>query len=165
MASLLHIAVGLAAGRLYKGRPVLLAAMGFSALSMLPDADVIAFALDIPYSDPFGHRGASHSLAFAAGMGVLIGLVSRRLRLGLLVAAVVASHPLLDALTDGGLGVALLWPWDDARMFAPWRPIPVSPIGASFVSARGLSVMLAELLPALPLLIYGLWPARPPQTT
>ena len=163
MASLLHIAVGLAAGRLYKGRPALLAAVGFSALSMLPDADVIAFALDIPYSDPFGHRGASHSLAFAAGMGALIGLLSRRLRLGLLVAAVVASHPLLDALTDGGLGVALLWPWDDARMFAPWRPIPVSPIGASFVSARGLSVMLAELLPALPLLLYGLWPARPQQ--
>ena len=160
MASLLHIAVGLAAGRLYMGRPALLAAAGFSALSMLPDADVIAFALDIPYSDPFGHRGASHSIAFAAGMGMLIGLLSRRLRLGLLVAAVVASHPLLDSLTDGGLGVALLWPWDDARLFAPWRPIPVSPIGASFLSARGLSVVLAELLPSLPLLVYGFWPAR-----
>ena len=127
---------------------------------MLPDADVIAFALDIPYSDPFGHRGASHSLAFAAGMGLVVGGIARKARLGLLVAAVVASHPLLDALTDGGLGVALLWPADDARLFAPWQPIPVAPIGASFLSMRGLQVMIAELLPSLPLLIYGLWPTR-----
>ena len=158
MASLLHVAVGLAAGRFYLGRPTLVAALSFAALSMLPDADVVAFALDIPYSDPFGHRGASHSLAFAAGVGALIGLLSRRLRLGLLVALVVASHPLLDSLTDGGLGVALWWPWDDARVFAPWQPIPVAPIGANFISERGLKVMLAELLPSLPLLIYGLWP-------
>jgi inner membrane protein len=160
VASLLHVAVGLAAHRLYLGRRSLPGALAFAALSMLPDADVIAFALDIPYSDPFGHRGASHSLAFAAGVGALTGLLSRRLRLGLLVAAVVASHPLLDALTDGGLGVALWWPADDSRVFAPWRPIPVAPIGASFLSARGLRVMLAELLPSLPLILYGVWPSR-----
>ncbi|MFT5684236.1 MAG: inner membrane protein [Myxococcota bacterium] len=160
MASLLHVAVGLAASRLYLGRVSLPGALAFAALSMLPDADVVAFVLDIPYSDPFGHRGASHSLAFAAGMGVLVGGISRRVKLGLLVAAVVASHPLLDSLTDGGLGVALWWPWEDARVFAPWRPIPVAPIGAGFLSMRGLTVMLAELLPSLPLLLYGLWPAR-----
>ncbi|MDG1482856.1 MAG: metal-dependent hydrolase [Myxococcota bacterium] len=160
MASLLHVAVGIAAARLYLGRRSLPGALAFAALSMLPDADVVAFALDIPYSDPFGHRGASHSLVFAAGMGALIGGLSRRLRLGLLVAVVVASHPLLDALTDGGLGVALWWPQEETRVFAPWRPIPVAPIGASFLSERGLKVMLAELLPSLPLLIYGLWPAQ-----
>ena len=33
--------------------------------AMLPDADVLAFALHIPYADAFGHRGASHSLLFA----------------------------------------------------------------------------------------------------
>lgn len=31
-------------------------------------------------------------------------------------------------LTDGGKGIALLWPFDGARMFAPFRPIEVSPI-------------------------------------
>ena len=162
MASLLHVAVGIAAARLYLGRRSIPGALTFAALSMLPDADVIAFALDIPYSDPFGHRGASHSLAFAAGVGALIGGLSRRLRLGLLAAVVVASHPLLDALTDGGLGVALWWPQEETRVFAPWRPIPVAPIGASFLSERGLKVMLAELLPSLPLLLYGFWPARKP---
>ena len=162
MASLLHVAVGIAAARLYLGRRSIPGALTFAALSMLPDADVIAFALDIPYSAPFGHRGASHSLAFAAGVGALIGGLSRRLRLGLLAAVVVASHPLLDALTDGGLGVALWWPQEETRVFAPWRPIPVAPIGASFLSERGLKVMLAELLPSLPLLLYGFWPARKP---
>lgn len=160
MASLLHVAVGLAAGRLAAGRPALIPALSFAALSMLPDADVIAFALDIPYSDPLGHRGASHSLVFAGGVGALVGVVSRRWRLGLLSVLVVASHPLLDALTDGGLGVALLWPLDDRRLFAPWRPIPVAPIGAAFFSAQGLKVALAELLPSVPLLLYALWPHR-----
>ena len=163
MASLLHIAVGLAASRLYIGRPRLWPILGFTALSMLPDADVVAFALDIPYSDPFGHRGASHSLAFAGMVGAMVGLLGRRARLGLLAAVVVASHPLLDALTDGGLGVALWWPWEDDRIFASWRPIPVAPIGASFFSERGLKVAMAELLPSLPLLVFGLWGARSPE--
>ncbi|TGS13552.1 metal-dependent hydrolase, partial [Mesorhizobium sp. M1C.F.Ca.ET.187.01.1.1] len=43
--------------------PRLLAAGVIAA--MLPDADVLAFALHIPYADAFGHRGASHSLLFA----------------------------------------------------------------------------------------------------
>lgn len=59
--------------------------------------------------------------------------------------ACTASHPLLDALTNGGLGVALFWPWSDARLFAPWRPIAVSPIGAGFFGSRGLAVLGSEL--------------------
>ncbi|ALN93027.1 metal-dependent hydrolase [Lysobacter gummosus] len=126
--------------------------------AMLPDADVAAFKLGIAYADDFGHRGASHSFAFAAILAVFGALASRWLRappsraaLWLFVCA--ASHPLLDALTDGGLGVALYWPWSDARIFAPWRPIEVSPIGARFFSARGLQVLWSEarwiVLPAL----------------
>lgn len=165
MASLLHVAVGLAGARALAGRPALGPALLGVGLSLLPDADVIAFAFGVPYADPLGHRGASHSLAFAVGMGVLVGAVAaaRRsggLRWGLGATALVASHPLLDALTDGGLGVALFWPWDGARHFAPWRPIPVAPIGPGMLSARGAAVLLAELLPSLPLLLAGLWPGR-----
>jgi len=39
--------------------------------AMLPDADVLAFALHIPYADGFGHRGASHSLLFAMLLAAL----------------------------------------------------------------------------------------------
>src|SRR5262245_62425304 len=59
--------------------------------------------------------------------------------------AVLASHGLLDTLTDGGLGAALFWPFDLTRYFAPWRPIPVSPIGLAFLSPYGLSVAATEL--------------------
>jgi inner membrane protein len=134
-----------------------------TALSLLPDVDVVAFRLGIPYHAPFGHRGASHSLMFALGVGMLMALWLRRWgwrfsRAWLVAAAVVASHPVLDAMTDGGLGVALLWPFSTERFFAPWRPLPVAPIGARLMSERGLRVMMIELLQFMPLFVYALWP-------
>ncbi|MHC4444672.1 MAG: hypothetical protein ACYTF1_17650 [Planctomycetota bacterium] len=42
---------------------------------------------------------------------------------------ITASHGLLYALTDGGLGIALLSPFDTTRYFFGWIPIQVSPIG------------------------------------
>ena len=117
---------------------------------MLPDADVVAFKLGIAYADDFGHRGASHSLFFAAILGAIGAVMHRTFGVRAWIAAAwlfacAASHPLLDALTNGGMGVALWWPWSDARVFAPWRPIAVSPIGTGFFSARGVAVMASEL--------------------
>jgi inner membrane protein len=58
-----------------------------------------------------------------------------------------ASHGLLDAMTDGGLGVAFLSPLDNRRYFLPWTPIRVSPIGvARFFGARGFAVLQTEVL-------------------
>lgn len=116
----------------------------------LPDFDVAAFALGIPYAEAFGHRGASHSLLFA-GLLALLGAVlhrplrSRRAQAAAWIFVCAVSHPLLDAMTSGGLGVALLWPWNDQRFFAPWRPILVSPFANGFFSARGVSTLLSEL--------------------
>ena len=80
--------------------------------AMLPDADVLAFALHIPYADSFGHRGASHSLLFATLLAALAIAFAKALRASRLQAFAFVficalSHPLLDALTSGGLGVAL----------------------------------------------------------
>jgi inner membrane protein len=135
------------------------------AAALLPDADVVAFTLGIPYRAPLGHRGASHSLAVAAAFGLLCAIAARwrgapAMRIGVLFAAVMATHGLLDALTDGGLGAALAWPFSDARFFAPWRPIPVAPIGAGMLSRRGLEVVLTEAVLFLPLFAVGLWPRR-----
>ena len=58
-----------------------------------------------------------------------------------------ASHGLLDMLTNGGLGVALFWPFEQTRHFAPLTPIAVSPIGLSdFISARGATVLWSEAI-------------------
>ena len=152
--------------------------------AMLPDADVLAFALHIPYADAFGHRGASHSLLFAGVLAALAAAfaffgsgrpwsaqhssgsrrpwsaVSCQPRLAptkagptvastgqaaVFVFVCAASHPPLDAMTSGGLGVALAWPWSEHRFFAPWRPIRVSPFAPQFFSARGVATLLSEL--------------------
>ncbi len=115
---------------------------------MLPDADVIGFKIGIAYEAMWGHRGATHSIAFAA---IIAGLATLLLRpengrtafCYLFVAA--ASHGLLDTLTNGGLGAALLWPISENRYHAPVTPVRVSPIGAAFFSDRGALVLLSEL--------------------
>src|SRR5215813_12483958 len=86
--------------------------------AMLPDADVIGFSFGIPYDSMFGHRGLTHSIAFAIVVGFVvarsISLGVGRWELGvawLWFAAVIASHGLLDACTDGGRGIAFLAPF------------------------------------------------------
>ena len=137
----------------------------WSFLSLLPDADVLGFRFGIKYADPWGHRGATHSLAFSLGLAIVLGLLAPLLRLGALRTTVVSalvlgSHAVLDTLTDGGLGCALWWPIDNHRYFAPWNPIPVAPIGRRFFSADGLSVALTELVYFAPVFLYALWPRR-----
>ncbi|OHE90065.1 MAG: hypothetical protein A2213_01545 [Lysobacterales bacterium RIFOXYA1_FULL_68_6] len=127
------------------------------------------FRFGIDYAHAFGHRGASHSLLFALACGLLAACCARTLKSPpiatlLFVALSAASHPLLDMLTDGGLGVALFWPWSDARHFAPWRVIEVSPFANRFFSARGVEVLLSEVrwvwLPTLSLAAMAAWLGR-----
>ena len=171
MASIGHVLIGMAGARLARDgqRTIwspLTAGVIWSGLSLLPDLDVIGFRFGVSYEDTWGHRGATHSLAFAIGVGVIAWLIARwtrlsPLRTGLIAVVVAASHPLLDTLTDGGLGCALLWPFSDQRFFAPWRPIPVAPIGRAFLSAEGARVAAFELLAFAPFLLYAIWPAFP----
>src|ERR1051325_5699537 len=142
MASIGHVAIGLTAARSGAERPRWPALLFWSALSLFPDIDVAGFLRGVPYGAPWGHRGATHSLAFAVAGGVVTGLAARVLgtrwftrppaQVALFATVVLASHGLLDSLTDGGLGAALLWPFSLTRFFAPWQPIPVAPIGADF---------------------------------
>jgi inner membrane protein len=151
-----HAAAALAIGACFyrPGVPKRVWALGAFA-AMLPDADVLAFKLGIPYQHVLGHRGLTHSLLFAAALAAVLVLAAFRsgvpgmsratLCLYLFLAA--ASHGALDALTNGGLGVAFLAPFDDRRFFFPFHPIQVSPIGiARFFSARGWAVIRSELV-------------------
>ncbi|WP_447594379.1 metal-dependent hydrolase [Aquipseudomonas campi] len=140
------LAVGLALGA--RTIPPRLLFVGL-LFTLLPDADVLAFKLGIAYADAFGHRGFSHSLLFAGLCGTFAALACRLLGCGPLkafswISLAVASHSLLDAATDGGLGVAWLWPWSEQRFFLPWRPIEVSPFIHGFFTQRGIEVLLSE---------------------
>ena len=167
MATLGHVAVGVVAARWRDSRPgappLALSMLFLSALSVLPDADFVAFMVGIPYANPFGHRGMTHSLLFAVLVGLVVVVALRiRGRPVLLDAAlatlVVASHGVLDAMTTGGLGVEFFWPVDTRRYFLPWEFIPVAPLGAGMLTARGLSVLLTEAVLFLPAWAYAFWP-------
>jgi inner membrane protein len=167
-----HAFVGgaLAAGA-PRGIPRARLAAAAAIVAVLPDLDVAAFALGIPYADPLGHRGLSHSLPFAAVSGVLAALLVARpdtpgwWRAATLLVLAAASHGLLDAFTDGGLGVGLFIPLSDSRFFFPWRPLSVSPIGAeAFFRGGAGEVLLSELvwvwLPTAALLAFAARRAR-----
>src|SRR5258706_3753809 len=112
--------------------------------AILPDIDVIGFAFGVRYGDMLGHRGLTHSL-FSA---LLISFVTASflfrdvktfsgewVNLFSYFFLVTMSHGILDALTDGGLGVAFFAPFNNTRYFFPWQPIEVSPIGLDFFSS------------------------------
>src|SRR4030095_12115452 len=108
----------------------------------------------------------THSLFFAAVVGALLAMhvshlthpshrshpshlshrshLSHQCALFIWFTALTASHGILDALTNGGRGIAFFAPFSDYRYFFPCQPIQVSPIGVGFFSARGLRVLASE---------------------
>jgi inner membrane protein len=121
------------------GRVVVAGVIG----SVLPDCDVIGFAFRIPYGSLFGHRGFTHSIFFALLASALLTLVMHPPRFAPAFAFIffcTMSHGVLDALTNGGMGIAFFSPFSNRRYFFPWTPIRVSPIGR-----LSLRVLMSEL--------------------
>ena len=160
-----HAVVGLAAGTvLGLARPPRRFWILSALLPVLPDLDVLGLLVGIPFYSMWGHRGISHSLPAALVVGAVAAAITRRaggtallppaqraggarlLPLALYFAVVTASHGALDALTNGGPGVAFFAPFDETRYFSPWRPVPVSPLASHFFSEWGWRVFRAELL-------------------
>jgi inner membrane protein len=126
-----------------------------AALSVLPDVDVIGFKFGIDGAAFLGHRGFTHSLTFAGLLATILLLCSARRSIARPRRSVVwtylflatASHGILDAFTNGGLGVAFFAPFDNARCFFPVRPLSVSPIVAkTFFTTEALAVTSSELV-------------------
>lgn len=124
-------------------------------LGMLPDADVLTFKFGVRYADMLGHRGFFHSFFWCLCVGWMVAVgykywTKQSIPLAgyaLFFAAAMATHPLLDACTTGGLGVALFSPFDTTRYFFPWQVIAVSPIGIKqFFGEWGLRVLASECM-------------------
>ena len=152
-----HAAVAVASGIAFAPRDVPDHFWSLSIIcSIIPDADVIAFSLGIPYNHFFGHRGFFHSPFFGLLMSIFVVSVffndieifsKQWFFYFIFIFLLSASHGILDAFTNGGLGIALLSPFDNTRYFFPWTPIMVSPIGIKgFFSKWGLMVIKSELL-------------------
>ncbi len=165
-----HPAIAVATIPLLRGiKRKCLAVMCGMMLTILPDIDVIAFKFGIPYNHMFGHRGISHSIIFAFFASGLFALINKQLSLGknfliwgyLFICAL--SHGLLDAATNGGLGIGLFMPFSIERFFFEFRPIEVSTLSIDkFFNGQGTHVLQNEFvyvwLPAICLfiLLYSL---------
>ena len=124
--------------------------------SVLPDIDIIGYYWGIRYADVFGHRGFFHSLTFAAMTGLLVVILAfpalprfskRWWGMTAFFFLVTASHGLLDAMTDKGMGVGFFIPFDNTRYFMPWRPINAFPMRISrFFSHAGIEVLAMEII-------------------
>ena len=170
-----HAAAGLALGTAFwrPGLPARFWLLG-AACAALPDVDALGLRVGVAYGDVLGHRGLTHSLLFAALLGAAVALLAFpaepapgfRGRLWLYLFLATASHGVLDALTNGGLGVAFFAPFENTRYFFPVRPIEVSPLGVrAFFTARGVRVLASELvwvwLPSALFAAATLWLRRP----
>lgn len=168
-----HALVPLAAGLAFAKRPMpwrLIIAASFAAAA--PDLDALSkHFLHIPPTSIYGHRGAAHSLFMALAAGFVAALSHRRLEVrpltaGICIGTAMASHGLLDMMTDGGLPVAYLWPLSSVRLFADWRPIHSGPVHLAHLFSQAFVRFQSELwqliipLFALALLFRGLRFAR-----
>ena len=152
-----HSFIALAAGKLGfpEPMPARFWVLGLFC-ALLPDLDVIGFRFGIPYGHWLGHRGFFHSLFFAAMVGLAVVLLAFRAvpagsrrwwAMAAYFTGMTASHGVLDAMTDGGYGIAFFSPFSNARVFLPWRPLEVAPIGVrGFFSRWGWDVLMSELL-------------------
>jgi inner membrane protein len=155
-----HAVVGAAVLRvLVPGRLPKRAWAAAGLLAAGPDLDAVGFWLGVPYESAWGHRGFTHSVVFAAVAAWLtlscfgdraptppsVPVPAPRWRFWMALALAGASHGLLDMLTDGGLGVALWWPFSSGRFFFPTTPVAVSPLYPSdFLSEWGWAVVRNE---------------------
>jgi inner membrane protein len=163
-----HIAVGLASWRLgasaTERRRVVLRVAVAVLLAVLPDGDLIPVAFGVPDRGLLGHRGFSHTPLFAVlvGCAVFLRWRARRTgharRAGLAAALLVASHGVLDAMSQEGRGILFLWPFSSQRFHLPWRPIPDAPTGLAFFSHVGMRHLAIELVYFFPLIVCALWP-------
>ena len=128
MASALsHAILALAMGKAFQNKELSWRELSLGMLcSALPDLDVVGFYFGIQYGDVWGHRGMTHSVVFAALLaGMLVGVwyrgkpVVAMTKLFLYFFLCTASHGVLDAMTNGGLGVAFFSPFDTTRYFFP----------------------------------------------
>ncbi len=138
--------------------------------AVIPDFDILLVWMGTDYRGMFGHRGITHSIAFAAALAALFAFEAfpasswrdLRFRLWLALFAAGVSHGILDALMDVGKGVAFFAPFLARRFHFPVRPIHGSPPGdALLLREGGVKISASELawiwMPSVILLAIAWW--------
>ena len=137
-SSLSHAMIAVAGGSMLAPRPLLGTFLITGVVcAVIPDIDAVGrpfygAAGDLQFLG--GHRGFTHSLTFAALLGVLAPLATlgrarwdgHRLLFGVFIALATVSHGLLDTITSIGAavdGVQFLSPFSSRQFTMPWHLI------------------------------------------
>lgn len=157
-----HAIAGAAAGAFYQAprqrrRVITLAAI----CAVAPDLDLIGWPLGISPFAPLGHRGLSHSIAFAVALGAVVAVtllpaVTRRERVAAAAVLILATvtHSVLDALTTyAPTGPAFLAPVSNHRYRFAWLPLT----GAGGLATDFGREAVYVCLPALVLIVLTEW--------
>jgi len=137
-------------------------------VSIWPDLDFATLPFEVRPGDLLGHRGLTHSIFVAIAVGLVASLLfpkSARRRVAPLLVVVALSHPIIDALTAGDLGVALFWPITRARLSFPFALVATCPVGLDeWLGYWGLLTIANEALYIVTPLALGVafarWPER-----
>ncbi len=142
-----HAVVGLGLARLCTVHPKPWAYWGLAVLlPIVPDLDVFVPNLRGGLS---AHRGITHSLLFALLLSMVVaGIACRHVGvkwrwLTALLFALLASHGLLDAMTNAGARIPFFWPF--GNRYGHWGPLPPSDLAYSFPAPRASPALQAEL--------------------
>ena len=147
--ALLPVAIAVAiAKRPVPWRLLIVAAVAAAA----PDVDgLFKYVWHQTPSSIYAHRGAAHSLFVALAAGLVAAVFHKQLRVtplvaGVVISAAMASHGLLDMMTDSGQPVAYLWPASSLRFFADWRPIHSGPVHLSHLLSNGFARLRSDVV-------------------
>lgn len=109
-------------------------------MGVLADADVVMWHR-VPYESFWGHHGVIHSPFFLILFSCLLAYLSLKTAQSFSIrsfcwltgawSTASVLHPLMDAMTfgKGVKGVMLLYPFNQERIFFPWRPILAANVG------------------------------------
>ena len=138
-------------------------------LATVPDVDIAFVWMGARYRGMFGHRGITHSIAFAAAAAAAVAFLAfrgerwarLRPRLGAIFLLAGLSHGFLDASMASGVGVAALAPFSAARFHSIFRPILVTPpTGNPWLDPGGIRVTNSEIawiwIPSLAVIFLAL---------
>lgn len=152
MATIGHLAAGVALARGSSDRWPVIATLAVVAAAAAPDVDLL---LDL------NHRGPTHSVGFAAVLGLAYFFVARAVgfslagRLGLLAVLAVLSHIALDLATAHS-PVAALWPFSPREFTLPFLLLPSAPTDGELLSQRGIVLLLAEVAWSAAAILVGI---------
>lgn len=159
MASLFaHAALPVVASAAFPGAPSYARRLAWTAaiVGCVADLDMASLLFEVRPPSALGHGGLMHSFVAAFAFAVVAALLAFRAlgvgsrawwRVTAFLFACAASHPLLDAMTAGDVGVALFWPITSEHFVAPFKLIPSCPLGLKeYLGFWGILTFANELL-------------------